>query len=117
MFQRSDVRESECHQRWNFQRARLSNMAQRVAARIAVLFRIGQRSNPNAVEHDPDHAVKLGHESLLLAASAGTVACRDRSWESESSGWHAPGSARRAAFPLITGRAWLDPVSILFMAD
>src|SRR5215469_3361492 len=118
MFQRSDVRESERHQRWNFQGARLGNMAQRVAARIAVLLRIGQRSNPNAVQHDPDHAVKLGHESLAPYGVSGhcstprpvvgIAVVRAASPRLSSSGGF---SAHRRSSVLLT------PVFVLFMAD
>ncbi len=59
MRERLDVGEAEPHEIWQLQRARARDVAQRVAAHVAILGGVGQFADPDAVEHDPDNAGEL----------------------------------------------------------
>src|SRR5215469_7975105 len=90
MLQRRDVRESKFHQRWDLQRARLGDVAQRAAPRIAILFGVGQGSNPHAVQHHPDHTINFAHESLSHRPAAGTLARSCRTARGCAGSWGPP---------------------------
>ena len=58
MIERLDVREAQAHEIRKVQRARTGDVPQRVASHVAVVGGVGQFADADAIEHDPDDAVK-----------------------------------------------------------
>ncbi len=77
MCERLDIREAEAHEIRQLQRARARDVAQRVAAHVAVIGGIGQLADAHAIEHDPDHPVKMRcvclHSATLPSSSGVSV--------------------------------------------
>ena len=69
MVERLDIGEAEADQIRNAQRTRARDVAERVAAHVAVVRGVGQFADADAIEHDPDDAVEFwrafGHEDCL----------------------------------------------------
>src|SRR6266478_5223265 len=59
MFQRRDVRQSEPHQIWDFQRARFRDVSKRVSARVAVLRRIRKLPDSDAIQYNPENSIDI----------------------------------------------------------
>ena len=61
VFQRRDVGEAHSNQIRNLSGAGLRDVAERVAADVAVVGGVGQRADADAVEDDPDDAFEWWH--------------------------------------------------------
>jgi hypothetical protein len=66
MWQGCDIGKAEPDEIRKAQRAGFGNMAESAPAAVVVVGRVGQRANTNAVEYNPDDAVKTSHERFLL---------------------------------------------------
>ena len=62
--ERSNIREAETQEIRDFQRARFGDMPQRAAADVAVIRRVRQFADSDAIEHDPNNSLKRGHHEL-----------------------------------------------------
>ena len=60
MRERLDVGEAEADEIGQLQRARACNVAEGVAAYIAVNRSVGQFASADAIQHNPDDALKFG---------------------------------------------------------
>ena len=61
VIERGDIRKSEAHKVRQRQRARFSDVAERVAAHVVVIRGVGQRADPHAVQHNPDDSFERRH--------------------------------------------------------
>ena len=61
MLKRSNVGEAEAHEIREAQRSRARDVAERVAADVAVFGGVRQFADADAVENDPNDAVECGH--------------------------------------------------------
>ena len=66
MRERLYVREAEAHEIRQMQRARARDVAQRVAADVAVVGRVRQLADAHAIEDDPDDAREWSDTHLTL---------------------------------------------------
>src|SRR4029077_14148644 len=64
MFQRRDVRQTQSHQVWDFQRARFRNMPKCVAARVAIVRRGRKFPDSHAIQHDPENSFEFFHRRV-----------------------------------------------------
>ena len=59
MPQRFDVRKSQADQIRKIERTRSSHVAKRVASHVAVVSRVGEFADSNAIQDDPDYPFKM----------------------------------------------------------
>jgi hypothetical protein len=58
MRERGDVGKTETNEIWDLQRAGASNVAESVAAGVAVVGGVRQRAKADRIEHNPDDAIE-----------------------------------------------------------
>ena len=59
--ERGYIRKSEAHKVRQRQRAGFSDVAERVAANVVVIRRVGKRADSHAIQHNPDDSFERGH--------------------------------------------------------
>ncbi len=62
MGERRNIRETEAHKVRQRQRTRFSDVSQRVAAHVVVICCVRQRTDPNAVQNNPDDSFEWHHQ-------------------------------------------------------
>src|SRR6266571_6146540 len=74
MRERFDVRKPKPNQIRKSERPRFGDMPERVAAGVAIIGRIGQRTDADTVQHSPNHPLKRAHGGFRCGFSSRTVA-------------------------------------------